>query len=182
MAIPLSMIGISKEDKDMLSNRLFPEANKILIEQLAKEYGYDIKNIEKIDYSNHPIYQMNKMIALRNQKKEYLKDKDTSEFDYPFKSFDEACKKEPGKHFILDGKKETVEELNKRIEKLKIENKKGLTLDDLSSDDEPQFNVSPIHKLKRQKRVRFFPQDDEKEDFDDCAEDLDFDKINSISG
>jgi hypothetical protein len=168
MTIPLSILGLDKQDVEMLSNRLFPEVNKIFMENLAKAQGYATQDITPLDYQNNPTYKMQKWMANRQQLADHYFDqvqkgqRDPNEFNYKFKSIEQAQKEEPGKHILLEGDSKDLDDINKKIDKLILENKKGQRLEDLSSDEDLSY---PLPKLKRQSSM--YPlkhQDDEKED------------------
>ncbi len=151
--IPLSYFGITKEDKQLLENRLFPAANKIFLERLAQENGVEKTQIEMLDYANHPLYVQEQWMKKRLLKKKMLDEKikngyDISKFEYPFKSIEEANDKEPGKH-ILANEPETVEDLEKRIKNEKyseiakkiVRFKKDFDLDSISEEDEKSVHI-----------------------------------------
>jgi hypothetical protein len=127
--IPLSHIGLSREDQKMLSERLFPEVNKIFLERLAKENGQDPKLIQPLDYSNHPLWKMEKMIKDRERQKEMLEYKikngliDIDEYEYPYKTIEEAQETDEKVEHIQLKEPKPIEELNEEIEKIKLEHK-----------------------------------------------------------
>ena len=119
----------------MLQNRLYPQVNKVFLEQLAQRQGYKFEQIEELDYRENDLYKMHKMLARRQQKALYLKDKDTSKWDVKYKTIEEAqAKDKEGNHVLLKDDKMPLEELEKRFPKLKIKT----ALDELSSDTEDE--------------------------------------------
>ena len=63
--IPLSKLGIGKADRKMLEERLFPEVNKIFLENLAKENGLKFTDIAELDYESNPTYEHEQWIRRR---------------------------------------------------------------------------------------------------------------------
>jgi len=106
--IPLSKLGIGIDDKELLSNRLFPEVNKIFLANLAKSNNVDINHVENLDYSNHPVYKRDRWMANRLRRAEYLKDRidkgqfDITPYEEKYKTFEEAIAAEPDKHVIME--------------------------------------------------------------------------------
>lgn len=139
--IPLSKIGIGKEEREMLSKRLFPQVNEIFLANLAKQNGINPKLLEELDYSNHPQYIMEKMMKSREQKALMVKNFNTSKHDYKYKTIEEAQEKDKtSTHVLIEQAGKPIDELNDEILELQRDfqqNKiKGITLDELSSDDE----------------------------------------------
>jgi len=131
--IPYSKLGINKEDLDLLQNRLYPGVNEVFLQRLAEERKIDYKKLPELDYEEHPLYKRDRMIAIREQKRQYLKGKDTSKFDVKFKTIEEAQELDPvGKHVLLEENKIPLEELEARFPKLTTKT----ALDELSSDSE----------------------------------------------
>jgi len=169
--IPLSRLGISKEERTMLAERLYPGANRIFLKRLAKNQGFNPEVMELLDYSEHPVWKMKKMMRDRQTKANFLKksiENGTRNIDHlnvKYKTWEEATKNEPGKHVEMRGR-QSIEELNKEIERLKLNHKMRINLEDLSSDDE---KAPPLLRLERQSSQKRFngykDQDDEKEDF-----------------
>ncbi len=138
MTVPLSAIGISKEDQILMSDRLFPEANRIFIERTAKETGYDPKQIQKLDYCDHPLYRQQMMMEKRQMKAKFLKDNkiDTSEFDYPWKTIEEAqANDKESTHILLTDDK--YKNIKKKIDKFKSK----YDLDNISEEDEKSPHI-----------------------------------------
>jgi len=90
MSIPLSRVGITKEDLELLSNRLFPAANEIFLKNLARDRGVKFEDLQMLDYSSHPVFIRDMMMNKRHIKSDYLKNIDTSKWDYPYKNIEEA--------------------------------------------------------------------------------------------
>jgi len=125
--IPLSRLGIGNAEKELLANRLFPEANAIFIKNLAEKSGIDLSHLEQLDYSVHPSYLMEKLKIDRERKAEILKDRianglvDISKHEVKYKSFEEAQEKDKkGTHIEMIGGQD-LKELEKEIEALELE-------------------------------------------------------------
>ena len=130
MTIPLSVLGLDKQDVEMLSNRLFPEVNKIFMERLAERNGYATQDITPLDYQNNPTYKMQKWLSNRQQLADHYFDqvkkgqRDPNEMNYKYKTIEEAKEAEPGKHVLMEGDSISIEELNEKIDALIIEKEK----------------------------------------------------------
>jgi len=148
---PLSRLGISREEKEMLASRLYPAANEIFLRRACGRQNIDYDLLEELDYSDHPEWKMKKMMEGRQLKANLLKQKikdgfDISKHTCKYATFDEAKKAEPDKHIVMKGT-EDIEKLNKKIDDVKLYHK--MKLDDLSSDDEKlQFKLEDITEEK----------------------------------
>ena len=131
--IPFSKLGITKEDLDLLQNRLYPGVNEIFLKRLAKDSKIDYNKLPELDYVEHPLYKREKMIAIREQKAKMLKGKDTSKFDVKYKTIEEAKELDTeGNHILVEDDKIPLEELEAKFPLLTTKT----ALDELSSDDE----------------------------------------------
>jgi len=137
--IPLSRLGISREEKDMLAQRLYPDANRIFLKKLAQGQGYDPATMELLDYSDHPEWKMKKLFRDRDARAERLKKRiengeiDISKYDVKYKTFDEAVANEPGKHVEMK-KGQSIEELEIEIEKVKYHQSRRRELDAIEEE------------------------------------------------
>jgi len=133
--IPFSYVGINDEDLSLLQDRLYPEANKIFLANLAKQNKIPVEKLPLLDYQNHPVFKRDRLLEIRKQKAKYLKDKDTTEFDVKYLTYEEAVANDKGNHYLLKDDATPLEELERRFPKMTVIPEK-VTLDDLSSDDE----------------------------------------------
>ena len=51
----LSQFGFSKEEVDMLSNRLYPQVNEEFFKQIAKKNNIQRDSIEQLDYVENAV-------------------------------------------------------------------------------------------------------------------------------
>ena len=159
--IPLSRLGLDKEDQELLSKRLFPEANKIFLQNISKNMNLNYEKIQQLDYSDHPVYKHEKMMANRHYKAKTIGDRIKKGYvnviEYPYKSIDEARK--AGVNVVEPEPELSPDELNKQLEEIKIRDRKIQGLSDLSSDDEKvdedtedDEKIPDILELRRTKR------------------------------
>jgi hypothetical protein len=88
----LSQFGMSKEERQMLQERLYPQVNEFFMKGIAKKNNLDVQHIETLDYTNNDLFKQQKLLEQRQLKAKFIKDKniDTSEWDYKWKSIEEA--------------------------------------------------------------------------------------------
>ena len=119
---PLSRLGISAEEKEMLATRLYPAANEIFLRQAAKRQKIDNDMLEELDYSNHPEWKMAKMLRDRESKAYYLKKsiedgtRDISKFNVKYKTFEEAQEKDKYHNHVEMIGGQDIDEFNKEID------------------------------------------------------------------
>jgi hypothetical protein len=95
---------------------------------LAVKQGYDPEHIEHLDYSDHPVWKMEKMMRDRQTKADYLKKRiedgtfDISKHEYKYKTIEEAQELDKESKHIQLNEGQSVEKLNAEIEDIKLKN------------------------------------------------------------
>lgn len=117
--IPLSTFGITKEERELLQSRLYPQANKIFLETMAGENGINYGEIQQLDYEDHPSFQMEQWMKKRQLKAKMLNKKIADgyvipeELCYPYKSIEHAQNEDKKSRHILLKDESTVGQTSK---------------------------------------------------------------------
>ena len=136
--IPFHVLDLDKNDVKMLQERLYPEANELFLQTLAERQGLNPKHLMRLDYTEHPVYKRDRMIATRIRKAQYLKGQDTSKHNVKYKTIEEAKEKDKEGGHILLSEPTPLEEL------------------------EAQFPIEGMEKMSIKETV--MTQEEEKED------------------